>query len=177
MLFLLYMNLVEIRNAFEWSFWMELHREASGWALCWLFLRRNTWDKHAQTRTQTQMHSDAAKIASRHNHNYMQTITITCIHTGTPILYTVPHMLTHSHAYMGKHPHSCINISKNKFWWLRNSGVQGWSTKWLCQCNLRMVPLLGISGFFFAITRNAISTHSQSTTGILVTTWVGGLGA
>ena len=28
-----------------------------------------------------------------------------------------------------------------------------------------MVPLLGISGFFFAITRNAMSTHIQSTTG------------
>ena len=98
------------------------------------------------------------------NYKRVQTTTITCIHKHTH----VTHGNTFASTTFAKHPRYIVHMLKkrgNEFWWLRKLGVQGCSTKWLCQCNLRMVPLLGILGFFFAITRNARSTHFQSSKG------------
>ena len=97
------------------------------------------------------------------NHKRVQTTTITCIHKHTH----VTHGNTFANTTFAKHPRYIVHMLKkrgNEFWWLRKLGVQGCRTKRLWQCNLRMVPLMGISGFFFAITRNAMSAHIQSST-------------
>ena len=116
------------------------------------------------------------------NHKRVQTTTITCIHKHTH----VTHGNTFANTTFAKHPRYIVHMLKkkgNEFWWLRKLGVQGCSTKRLWQCNLRMVPLMGISGFSLQSLETQwalIFNHPQvieEEEGISVTTSMGCLGA
>ena len=76
------------------------------------------------------------------NHNCMLTATITCIHTGTPILHTVPHLHTRSHTYKEK-THTCAftyqrtNFGDSAIWVCKGVAPNGcvsviweWSHYW-----------------------------------------------